>query len=293
MKSTWDRMIERYAPTRESARRILANPFYKGISNTFIGSQDYMAMEELYELHSGHEYDCVIIDTPPTRNALDFLEAPNRISDFVGGRLLMWLARPSLIGWRAVNFAATPFLRVADRLLGSDVLQELAEFVREVQGLYGGVQERARSVYKLLRSSSTGFVVVTTLEPQAFGEAEFFCSKLGEYSMPLRAVVVNRVLPAALLDPTGVSAATTLAEDPGVAPWMSEQLGEKITPDVPRHIGEAFLTLHRLAERDERQVSRLSRFGRVPVVRLPLAERDVSDLAALALLAGWLRGEAA
>jgi anion-transporting ArsA/GET3 family ATPase len=291
MKSTWDRMIERYAPTRESARRILANPFYKGISNTFIGSQDYMAMEELYELHSGREYDCVIIDTPPTRNALDFLEAPNRISDFVGGRLLMWLARPSLIGWRAVNFAAAPFLRMADRLLGSDVLEELAEFVREVQGLYSGVQERARSVYRLLRSADTGFVVVTTLEPQPFGEAEFFCTKLREYSMPLRAVVVNRVLPAALLDPAGVTAATTLMEDRGVARWMGEQLGERISPDVPRHLGGAFLTLHRLAERNEKQVSRLSRLGQVPVTRLPLAERDISDLASLAQLAAWLQGK--
>jgi anion-transporting ArsA/GET3 family ATPase len=292
MKSTWDRMVERYAPSRESAQRILANPFYKGISNSFIGSQDYMAMEELYELHSGREYDCLVIDTPPSRSALDFLEAPNRISDFVGGRLLSWLARPSFLGWRAMNFAATPILRIADRLLGAEVLEELAAFVREVQGMYSGVQQRARAVYRLLRSSTTGFVVVSTLEPQPFAEAEFFCTKLREYSMPLRAVVVNRVLSPVLLDPSGVAAATTLREDRGIAAWISEELGTTVSADLPRRLGEAHLTLHRLAERNERQVTRIARLGRVPVARLPLVDRDVSDLQALAMLACWLGGVA-
>jgi anion-transporting ArsA/GET3 family ATPase len=289
MKSAWDRMVERYAPDRDSAQRILANRFYQQISSAFIGSQDWMAMETLYELHAAGDYDTLIIDTPPSRNALDFLEAPDRLSDFVGARLLSWLAGPSRLGWRALNVAATPFARMADRLIGSDVLAELAVFVREIQGLYGGVRERAGEVYRLLRSRQTGFVVVTTLEPEPFAEAEFFCARLRAYGMPLRAAAVNRVLPSALTDRSGVAAATTLVEDRGVAAWMAGQLGAPVRPEVPRRLGEAHLTLHRLAERQERQLSRLGSLGRVPVVRLPLAEREVVDVEGLAQLAQWLR----
>jgi anion-transporting ArsA/GET3 family ATPase len=289
MKSAWDRMVERHAPNRESAERILANRFYQGISNAFVGSQDWMALETLYELHAGGEYDTVVIDTPPSRNALDFLEAPNRLSDFVGARLLSWLAGPSRLGWRALNVAAAPFARMADRLIGAEVLGELAVFVREIQGLYGGIQERATEVYRLLRSPRTGFVVVTTLDPEPFAEAEFFCARLRDYRMPLRAVAVNRVLPDALTDRSGIAAATTLCEDREVAGWLSAELGEPVRPETVRRLGEAHLTLSRLAERQERQVARLGGLGRVPLVRLPLAEREVVDIEGLAQLTDFFR----
>ncbi len=289
MKSAWDLMVERHAPNRESAERILANRFYQGISNAFVGSQDWMALETLYELHAGGEYDTVVIDTPPSRNALDFLEAPNRLSDFVGARLLSWLAGPSRLGWRAVNVAAAPFARMADRLIGAEVLGELAVFVREIQGLYGGIQERATEVYKLLRSARTGFVVVTTLDPEPFTEAEFFCARLRDYRMPLRAVAVNRVLPDALTDRSGIAAATTLCEDRDAAAWLSTELGEPVRPETARRLGEAHLVLSRLAERQERQVARLGGLGRVPVVRLPLAEREVVDIEGLAQLTEYFR----
>ncbi|HEV7465375.1 MAG TPA: ArsA-related P-loop ATPase [Candidatus Dormibacteraeota bacterium] len=289
MKSAWDLMVERHAPNRESAERILANRFYQGISNAFVGSQDWMALETLYELHAGGEYDTVVIDTPPSRNALDFLEAPNRLSDFVGARLLSWLAGPSRLGWRAINVAAAPFARMADRLIGAEVLGELAVFVREIQGLYGGIQERATEVYRLLRSPQTGFVVVTTLDPEPFAEAEFFCARLRDYRMPLRAVAVNRVLPDALTDRSGIAAATTLCEDREVAGWLTTELGEPVRPETVRRLGEAHLVLSRLAERQERQLSRLGGLGRVPVVRLPLAEREVVDIEGLAQLTHFFR----
>jgi anion-transporting ArsA/GET3 family ATPase len=292
MKSTFDRMVERLAPDRQSAQRIFRNPFYQGISDAFVGSHEYMAMEALYELHTAHEYDVLIIDTPPSRNALDFLEAPTRLGDFVGARLLSWLAGPTRMGFRAMGFAAAPFMRMADRLLGSDVLEDLAVFVRDLQGLYGGVQQRAREVYRLLRAPGTAFVVVTTLEPAPFTEAEFFCSKLHEFSMPLRALVVNRVLPDSLRERDAVAAANTMCENGRAATVIGAELGEKLSADVPKRIGEAFLLLHRLAERDQRQVSRLSRLGRVPVARLPLVDHDISDLDGLSLMAAGLRGEA-
>lgn len=288
MKSAWDRLIERYAPDRGTAQRILANRFYQRISDAFIGSQEYAAMEALYELHDAGEYDCLVIDTPPSRNALDFLEAPTRLSDYVGASLLSWLAGSSRFGFRAMNFAATPFLRIADRLLGAEVLGEVAEFVRQLQLLYGGVQKRARDVYTLLRSPAVGFVVVTTLEPAPFAEAEYFCSKLRQFSMPLRALVVNRVLPDALRDPSALAAATALDENPNVAPWLTSELGTKVSRDTAQAVGRTYLTFNALAQRDARQFARLERLGEVPVARIPLFTDDVAELDGLVRIAGLL-----
>ncbi|HET9051841.1 MAG TPA: ArsA-related P-loop ATPase [Candidatus Dormibacteraeota bacterium] len=293
-KSSWDRFVERQAPSRESARRILANPFYKGISDAFTGSHEFIAMETLYELWAAKEYDIIVLDTPPSRNALDFLDAPTRMSDFVGGRLLSWLALPMRVGVRGFNFAAGPFLRIADRLLGADVVAELAQFVGEIQGMYAGVQRRAAAVYRLLRSSEAAFVVVTTLEPEPFAEAEYFSKRLREYRMPLRALVVNRVLPALLLDPAAAEVALRLSEGDRETVAALQGLAEPGTArpsvDTARRLGDAFSVLHRLAERDERQVHRLSALGRLPVARLPLAETEVGDLEGLAPLSRVLRG---
>lgn len=288
MKSTFDRMVLRYAPSRRDAERILKNRFYQGISDAFVGSHEYMAMEALYELHAQGEYDTLIIDTPPSRNALDFLEAPNRLTDFVGARLLSWLSGPTRFGLRAVNLAAGPFLRMADRLLGGDVLAEVAQFVGELQLIYGGVQQRARDVYKLLRSSRVGFVVVSTLEPSPFAEAEFFCARLHEYRMPLRAVVVNRTLPESLRDPTALSTARTLAEDERLPAWLTQRLGRRVLADTVRPIGERWLQMHEMAARDARQLGRIERLGDVGVVRIPLFSEEVSDLEGLARIAARL-----
>ena len=288
MKSTFDRMVVRMAPTRRDAQRILTNRFYKGISDSFIGSHEYMAMEALYELHQAGEYDTLIIDTPPSRNALDFLEAPNRLTDFVGTKLLSWLAGPTLFGIRTANLAAAPFLRMADRLLGAGVLSEVAEFVGDLQKIYGGVQQRARDVYKLLRSPEVGFVVVTTLEPTPFGEAEYFASRLREYRMPLRGVVANRTLPDSLRDRTALATAQTLADDEKLPAWLSQRLGHRVARDSLRAIGERWLEFHAIAERDARQLGRLERLGGAGVTRIPLFSEDASELEGLARIAALL-----
>lgn len=286
MKQAWDRMIERYAPDRATARKILANPLYARITDSFVGSHEYAAIEALYELHDAGEYDCIVVDTPPSRNALDFLEAPSRLTDYVGSRLLSLLSGgPSRFGFRAMNYAATPFLRLADRLLGAEVLAEVSDFVKQLQSLYDGIQGRARSVYRLLRSPQTGFVVVTTLEQGPFGEAEFFCAKLREFKMPLRAVVVNRVLPDVFRETGGIAAATTLVEDPKVAAWLTDTLGTRVAPDVARFVGTTFLSRSTLAGREARQLAKLSRLGDVPIVRMPLFSEEVSELEGLVRIA--------
>ncbi len=288
MKSTFDRMVTKLAPTRRDAQRILTNRFYQGISDSFIGSHEYMAMEALYELHEAGEYDTLIIDTPPSRNALDFLEAPNRLTDFVGARLLTWLSGPSRFGFRAVNLATGPFLRMADRLLGADVLTEVAEFVTDLQKIYSGVQQRARDVYKLLRSSRVGFIVVTTLEPSPFHEAEYFCARLREYRMPLRGVVVNRAWPDSLRGRTALATANALAEDDRLPGWLSQRLGHRVSSDALHGIGDGWLHLHAIAERDFRQLGRLERLGDVEAVRIPLFSEDASELQGLARIAALL-----
>jgi anion-transporting ArsA/GET3 family ATPase len=286
MKQAWDRMIERYSPDPATARRILRNPLYQRITDSFVGSHEYAAIEALYELHDAREYDCIVVDTPPSRNALDFLEAPTRLTDYVGSRLLSMLSGgPSRFGFRAMNYAATPFLRLADRLLGAEVLAQVSDFVQQLQLLYDGIQARARSVYRLLRSPQTGFVVVTTLEPGPFEEAEFFCAKLHEFKMPLRAMVVNRVLPDVFRDPGGVAAATTLVEDPKVTAWLSNALHIRVSADTARFIGTTFLNRNTLAQREARQLVKLGKLGEVPVARLPLFSEEVSELDGLVRIA--------
>jgi anion-transporting ArsA/GET3 family ATPase len=288
MKSTFDRMVTRMAPTRRDAQRIFDNRFYQGISDSFIGSHEYMAMEALYELHEAGEYDTLIIDTPPSRNALDFLEAPNRLTDFVGAKLLSWLSGPTRFGMRAMNVAAGPFLHMADRLLGADVLSEVTEFVADLQKIYGGVQQRARDVYKLLRSPAVGFVVVTTLEPAAFAEAEFFCSRLREYRMPLRGVIANRTLPDSLRDRTALATACALSDDDTLPGWLSQRFGHRVHADALHAIGERWLQYHAIAERDARQLGRLGRLGGAEAVRIPLFSEDASELLGLARIAALL-----
>jgi anion-transporting ArsA/GET3 family ATPase len=287
-KSVWDRMVERYSPNRLVARRILDNRFYQGISDAFVGSHEYAAMEALYELHEEGEYDCLVVDTPPSRSALDFLEAPERISDFVGARLLSWLAHPSRFGFHAMNFAAAPLLHIADRLLGGEVLGELGDFVGDLQTLYGGVQKRARAVSRLLRSPRVGFVVVTTLEPAAFAEAEHFAAKLGELSMPLRAMVINRVLPGFLTDEAAIRAADTLADDHRCARALSRALEVPVDAASAAALGRAYRLFSELAQRDARQLARLERRADVASVQVPLITAPVSDLEGLVRVAAAL-----
>jgi anion-transporting ArsA/GET3 family ATPase len=287
-KSAWDRMVERYAPNRQTARRILASRFYQGISDAFVGSHEYIAMETLYELHEAGEYDCVVVDTPPSRSTLDLLEAPERFSDFVGARLISWLARPSGFGFRAMNLAAAPLLHIADRLLGGDVLGELGDFVNDLQSLHSGVQDRARAVGRLLRSSRVGFVIVTTPEPAAFAEADRFVSQLHELAMPLRAMVVNRVLPDYLADEAALRAAEAMADDHRLAGALGRALGMPVDAAASASVGRSYALLAGLAQRDARRLARLRRAPDLAIAQVPLISRPVSNLEGLALVAAEL-----
>src|SRR5204863_7860972 len=169
------------------------------------------AMERLFDLHSGGRYDLIIVDTPPTRNAIDFLRAPDRMADFFSSRLLRWLTVPARS--RVMNFATRPFYQVADRILGSQFLEDIAEFFLLFQTMYAGFVERANAVTLLLHDRRTTFVVVTTLESAPLREAEFFVDALREDKLHIGAMVLNKVLPRYLLDPDAARVAERLCSD--------------------------------------------------------------------------------
>ncbi|HEX2195816.1 MAG TPA: ArsA-related P-loop ATPase [Actinomycetota bacterium] len=198
-KTTFDRVVHRYAPTREQADRIIANRFYRNISSTLSGTQEYMAMEKLYELHAEGGFDVVVIDTPPTRNALDFLDAPQRMNEFFDSRVLRWFLLPYMKAgggiMRVANVAATTFLRIVKRIVGTEVLEDTAEFFANLDGMYDGFKERAREVADLLQSDATSFVVVTSPAEDSVTEATFFAERLNDSRLPFGALVVNRVHP--------------------------------------------------------------------------------------------------
>lgn len=195
-KGAWDELVERHAPSAEVRDRILHNTFYQHLSQSFAGSQEYMAIEQLCALYDSGAYDLIVLDTPPTRHALDFLEAPQRIADFLDRRVVKWFVRPYFsAGWatmRLVNRTVGFLFRRLEDATGISALVEVSDFFTSMSGLFERFEPRVRRVYELLRSPETGFVLVATPEEQVLSEAEYFCRKVRELRMSLRAVVFNR-----------------------------------------------------------------------------------------------------
>ncbi len=196
-KGAWDQLVERHAPSAEIRERIFSNHFYQHLSQSFAGSHEYMAIEQLCELHANGGYDLIVVDTPPTRHALDFLEAPQRIADFLDRRVVKWFVRPYFsAGWATLRFMnrTVGFLfRKLEEATGISALVEVSDFFTSMSGLFEAFEPRVRRVYELLRSHETCFVLVATPEEQVLTEAEYFCRKVRELDMSLRAVVFNRV----------------------------------------------------------------------------------------------------
>lgn len=194
-KSTFDDLVHRYAGGSAQAEAILANRFYRNISGALSGTQEYMAVEKLYELHETGRFDLVVVDTPPTRQALDFLDAPRRLMRFLDNRIFRLLMMPTRAGLRAVNVATQLFLRTVSRVVGGEVVREALAFFTAFEGMEQGFRERTDRVEALLRSPSTAFVLVATPRAGATAEAAYFAAKLGEAGLGVAAVVENRVFP--------------------------------------------------------------------------------------------------
>ncbi|HMC42345.1 MAG TPA: ArsA-related P-loop ATPase [Acidimicrobiales bacterium] len=279
-KEAWDRLVRRHAPDARTAGRILSNPLYQNVSGKFVQSHEYIAMERLYELHSEGDYDLVVVDTPPTRNALDFLEAPQRMADFFSSRFLRWLTVPYRS--RLVNMASRPFYQVADRILGSQFLQDIAEFFILFQTMYAGFVERAEAVARLLHDRRTTFLVVSTLEAAPLHEAEFFIDALADKRFHMGAVILNKVLPRYLLDEETAAVAERLsARAAEIAGELANGSGEPEQVDrVLREVAENFLNFEVVARREAEQRAELALTPEV-VVTVPFFEIDIYDLAGL------------
>jgi len=270
-KRTFDELVERHMPTAEARRRVMQNRFYKNVSSALAGSHEYMAMEKLLELSADDRFDLVVLDTPPTRHALDFLEAPERLMGFLDTSVLRYFLRPYFTAGRLTLKVATRTgalaLKMADRFLGLQFLQDLSEFFLAFEGMYDGFKARAAQVHRLLRGAEAGFVVVTGPAARAMEEARYFHARLLESGMPFVAFVVNRVHP----DPSSVKR-TAAGRGPALEAGLAQALVE-IARDE-----------HRLARRERRVVAALAADTGEPLVVVAEQAADVHDLRGLAEL---------
>lgn len=293
-KRSWDELVLRHAPDEATAYRILDNRMYHNVTSRFVQSHDYIAMERLYDVHASGEYDLIVIDTPPTRNAIDFLEAPARMAEFFGGRLLRWLTMPYRLGGgrggRVFNAASKPFYQMADRVLGSQFLQDISEFFLNFQSMYSGFSERAQAVEQLLHDRRTTFAVVTTLEGAPLREAELFCRELTARDLDLGALVLNKVLPDYLHSSDGDRAAEVFGRDSETMGLELAGLGIDALDDatanarVLRTLGDSFRRYEVVAQREAELRSELTRRSPTSpdvVVSVPAFSADITDARAL------------
>jgi anion-transporting ArsA/GET3 family ATPase len=271
MKRTFDEIVEQHADP-DRAAQILANPFYQSLSSSFAGTQEYMAMEKLGQLRRAQEWDLIVVDTPPSRSALDFLDAPQRLSRFLDGKLLRLLTAPAKVGGRAylrvLNAGFGMVTGVLTKILGTQVLRDVQTFVAALDTMFGGFRERAEYTYQLLRAPGTSFLVVAAPEPDALREASYFVERLAQERMPLAGLLLNRVqtAPASRLSAARSQAAAETLQGAGSHPLAVTALrlhAERMQQVSAQHrLSEHFTAAHPL----------------VPVAEIPALAQDVHDL---------------
>jgi len=289
-KASWDDLVTRHAPDKRTARRILDNALYENITGRFVQSHEYIAVERLYDLHSDGRFDLIVVDTPPSRDALDFLAAPERMADFFSSRFLRLLTAPYRSS--VAGFASKPFFTVADRVLGSQFLHDITEFFSLFQTMAPGFVERAKAVGRLLRDNRTTYVVVSTLEASPLHEAGFLVDSLRGKGFHLGAVVLNKVLPAYLLDEQAGTAAATMARDAEAIAGRLAATGAGDAAQVTRvltEVGESFLRFQVVAQREAEHRAELGVASDV-VAAVPYFETDIADMAGLLRLGEQLWG---
>jgi anion-transporting ArsA/GET3 family ATPase len=286
MKRTFDEIVEAHADP-DRAAQILANPFYQSLSSSFAGTQEYMAMEKLGQLRHAEEWDLIVVDTPPSRSALDFLDAPQRLGRFLDGRLIRLLTAPAKTGMSAMRVLNAGFLMMANvltKILGAQVLKDASTFVAAFDTMFGGFRERAEATYRLLQTPGTAFLVVAAPEPDALREASYFVERLDAERMPLAGLILNRVhvSPAARL-----SAARSLA--------AAEALDGHDQPERPDGPGPryalaaAVLRMHaermNLGKRERRLAEHFTAaHPAIPVAEVVAQPEDVHDLDGLRVI---------
>ncbi|HEX9101692.1 MAG TPA: ArsA-related P-loop ATPase [Polyangia bacterium] len=290
-KRAFDEIVERYAKDPESQKRIMGNRIYQQISSTLAGSHEYAAMAKLYEIAGAKKYDLIILDTPPTANALDFLDAPERLTSAIDSPAIQWFTKPYMAAGRlslkAVGMGAAFVLKRLARFVGSEFLDDMAQFFVEFNAILGGFKERAREVFDLLRGADVAFVLVSSAEPSSVDEAIYFYERLVQSKMPLGAFVVNRVHHAG---------PSSLAREEVIARLTARPELRGYSPDDIVQVASDFDRTHRefqaLAQIDAREVGRLQTrsAGRAPVVTVPFFDQDIYDVAGLSQMVRYLAG---
>ncbi|MET0468449.1 MAG: ArsA-related P-loop ATPase [Aeromicrobium sp.] len=278
MKTTFDEVVEAHA-SPEKAAEILANPFYVALSSSFAGTQEYMAMEKLGQLHAEDRWDLIVVDTPPSRSALDFLDAPERLSSLLDGRFIRLMLAPARGPARLLSAGLGIVTAALNKVLGAQVLTDMQTFIAAFDTLFGGFRQRADATFSLLQAQGTAFLVIAAPESAAMREAAYFVERLAADDMPLAGLVVNRVHDESA---AGVSAADAESASPRLAQGKA----------VERRTAE-LLDVHaermRLAERENRLRERFSAAHRnVEVVPVPALDTDVHDLEGLRVIGDHL-----
>ena len=291
MKRTFDEIVEGHSDP-DRAEQILANPFYQSLSSSFAGTQEYMAMEKLGQLRRADEWDLIVVDTPPSRSALDFLDAPQRLGRFLDGRLIRILTAPTKAGGRAyLKFVTAGFTMVTSvitKVIGAQMLRDVQTFVAAFDTMFGGFRERAEDTYRLLQAPGTAFLVIATPEPDALREASYFVDRLSSDQMPLAGLVVNRVHRSSA---PHLSAARSLAAAEVLQPVPGDGGRDGGTRNLPsaaatmsRHpLTATALRLHaermQLAERERRlEESFSAAHPAIPMAEVLAQPEDVHDL---------------
>jgi anion-transporting ArsA/GET3 family ATPase len=290
MKRTFDEVVSANT-TPAKAEQIFANPFYQTVSASFAGTQEYMAMEKLSQLraqlveHGG--WDLIVVDTPPSRSALDFLDAPQRLGRFLDGRMIKLLTAPARAGGKAylkvVSASFSMFTKVLNKILGNDLLANVSAFIASLETMFGGFRERADQTYQLLQAPGTAFIVVASPEPDALREASFFVERLQQDRMPLAGVVLNR------MRGTGVDLSASRAAE------AAERLAEVADQSKAVRLTAAALLMHaESAEAARYDRSMVARFGAahpdVAQQQVPALATDVHDLVGLRTVGNALAG---
>ena len=271
-EKTFDRLVRDQAGSRKQADAILDNPVYRAISGSLSGAQEYMAIERLHQLHTSGEWDLVIVDTPPSRHAIDLLEAPDRLVGFLSHPVYRTLTVGQRTFAKITDAASSMFLWAVKRLAGPQIVEDTVQFFRSLANIEGGLRSRAKDVSRLLRSPDTAFVVVSSPRAEAVGEAEHLLDAIAEKGFPLSGVVVNLIHP--------------LPDE--LAPDDRAELDALDDGPLRDHL-EWYDDLHDLATAERGQISELRRLaGSAPVVELPVLDEDIHDVPGLIGLSGRL-----
>ncbi|MEI7453158.1 MAG: ArsA-related P-loop ATPase [Actinomycetes bacterium] len=279
MKRTFDEVVEAHSDP-ERAQQILDNPFYQSLSSSFAGTQEYMAMEKLGQLHAQARsegiWDLIVVDTPPSRSALDFLDAPARLGSFLDGKFIRILTAPARTAGRGIGKLAAVgfsfFTSALSKILGTQVLNDVGAFVTAIDSTFGGFRERADATYALLKDSHTAFIVIAAPESDALREASYFVERLHADSMPLAGLVLNRVQEVTL---------AAVSREQAIAATEVLELG-----DAQQKLAAALLELHServaMVQRQQNVAARFtSAHPSVPVVTVVALPQDVHDLGGL------------